>query len=251
MAIERKWVSSLPWALAGVLAVALAWMLDSPIDAALNVSRQPLFIHIAQVCSKFGEGWVPALLGILLVIFFLARHRPGVAAKIFFVVVTCELTGLAAVILRVFAGRARPDAHVPQGFYGLWHDGHWLIGKYEFSSFPSGHTATAVGLAAAAWLMNRRWGVMASLFALVVMWARIALGCHHFSDVVASTVLAIPLAILSKKILWPTIEHQFTNPKQAQQQFSSLTNRLFASKKGTRPLNTSAPSHQPADLRIK
>lgn len=253
MAIDRKWVSYLPWALAGSLAITLAWMLDGPVDDALNVSGQPFFIHFAQQCSRFGEGWVPALLGILLVILFMARHRPAVAAKISFVVITCELTGLVAVILRVFAGRARPDAHVPQGFYGMWHDGHWLIGKYEFSSFPSGHTATAVGLAAATWLVSRGWGAVASLFALIVMWARIALGCHHFSDVVASTVLAIPLAILFKKTLWPTVELQFVNPQLARKKFSGLTNRLFASKKHERPLNDAAPGPraQPADLRIK
>jgi membrane-associated phospholipid phosphatase len=43
------------------------------------------------------------------------------------------------------------------------------------------------------------------------MWSRIALQCHHLSDVVASIVLAIPLAVLSKKLLLPHLEVQFSN----------------------------------------
>jgi membrane-associated phospholipid phosphatase len=141
-------------------------------------------------------------------------NRPGVAAKIIFVMLTCELTGLAALILRVFIGRTRPTASLPQGFYGVWHDGHWIMGKYQFSSFPSGHSATAVGLAAAVWLVHRGWGAVAAVYALLVMWSRIALQCHHLSDVIASTVLAIPLAVLSKKMLLPPLEYQFGHFKR-------------------------------------
>jgi len=53
--------------------------------------------------------------------------------------------------------------------------------------------------------------VLAGLYALAVMWSRIALQCHHLSDVVASTVLAIPLAVLLKKALLPSVEFQFGN----------------------------------------
>ena len=49
----------------------------------------------------------------------------------------------------------------------------------------------------------------------VMMWSRIALQCHHLTDVVASTALAIPLAVLSKKILLPSMEFQFGNAQRA------------------------------------
>jgi membrane-associated phospholipid phosphatase len=68
-----------------------------------------------------------------------------------------------------------------------------------------------VGLAAAAWLVHRGWGAAAAVYALAVMWSRIALQCHHLSDVAASVVLAIPLAVLLKKVLAPSIEFQFGN----------------------------------------
>jgi membrane-associated phospholipid phosphatase len=216
MALPRKtpW-NYLLWLLAGVAAVAFAWPLDNWVDAALDATKNPALHRVAWWCSKAGEGWPPALAGVVFAVLFLLLNRPAAAAKIFFVVLTCEFTGLAGLILRILFGRTRPLAHAPQGFYGVWHDGHWIIGKYEFSAFPSGHTATAVGLAAAAWLVHRGWGALAAVYALAVMWSRIALQCHHFSDVVASTFLAIPLAVLLKGILLPSVEFQLGNLHRA------------------------------------
>ena len=191
--------------------------MDNRVDGALDASQNLPLHHFAWWCSKLGEGWVPAAVGIACTLLLALLNRPSAAAKILFVTLTCELTGLAGLLLRVLTGRTRPLAHVPQGFYGVWHDGHWILGKYEFSAFPSGHSATAVGLAAAAWLVHRGWGALASLYALAVLWSRIALQCHHLSDVVASTALAIPLALLSNKVLLPSVEFQVGNLHRAWQ----------------------------------
>jgi hypothetical protein len=156
MALERKRSSFfLLYAIAGALAIALAWSLDGRVDTALDASGKPSLIHFAQWCSKLGEGLIPGLTGIFFTVLFALFHRPVVAAKILFVTLTGEFTGMMAVIVRTFAGRTRPSAPVPQGFYGVWHDGHWLISNHNFASFPSGHSATVVGFAAAAWMMNR------------------------------------------------------------------------------------------------
>ena len=215
------------WLLAGTAAVLLAWPLDQSVDAALDASRNAPLHRLAWWCSKLGEGWVPAAAGIAAAAWWLARRRPAVAARIFFVALTCELTGLAGLCLRILTGRTRPLAHVPQGFYGVWYDGHWILGKYEFSSFPSGHTATAVGLAAAAWLVHRGWGALAAVYALAVFWSRIALQCHHLSDAVASTALAIPLARLAHKLLLPSVEFHLGNLDRAWRARSGRGASLF------------------------
>ncbi len=204
------------WLLAAVSLVALAWPFDLRVDAALDVTNRPELHTVAWWCSKVGEGWVVGAAGIFLAVFFLLVGRPSLAANVFFIALTSELTGLAATILRGLFGRTRPSNHdVPQGFYGVWHNGHWIIGQFKFSAFPSGHAATAVGLAAAAWLIHRGWGAVAVVYALAVMWSRVALQCHHLSDVVASVVLAIPLAVLLKKVLLPSVEFQFGNLHRA------------------------------------
>jgi len=201
--------------LAGAVVVALLWPLDGLVDAALDVTSNPKLQPVAWWCSKIGEGWVVATGGISLAVLFLVLHRPQLAARIFFVGLVSSLTGLVADIFRVVFGRTRPLAHAPQGFYGFWQNGHWIAGKFEFSSFPSGHAATAVGLAAAAWLVHRGWGTFATIYALAVMWSRIALQCHHLSDVLASMVLGITMAILLKPVLLTSIEFQFGNLHRA------------------------------------
>jgi membrane-associated phospholipid phosphatase len=72
-----------------------------------------------------------------------------------------------------------------------------------------------VGLAAAAWLVHRGWGTVAAIYALAVMWSRIALQCHHLSDVLASTVLGITMAVLLKPVLLTSVEFQFGNLHRA------------------------------------
>jgi len=202
---RRPWL----WLIAGIILVAAMFLLDDAVDGALVVPPSSPLHEVALWCSKTGEGWVVGVAGLLLTAIFVWQKKPGLAANIFFVGFTSEIAGLIALILRLLFGRTRPTAPLPQGFYGVWHDGHWLIGKYQFSSFPSGHSATAVGLVAALWLVNRRGGAVALIYAVAVMWSRIALNCHHLSDVVASAVLSIVVALLLKKHFAPRIVQFF------------------------------------------
>ncbi len=205
---QRKYIF---WLIAGILAVAAAFALDNAVDGALDVTKAAALKSFADWCSKLGEGWVPAVVGVLFALAYLVGNHPKTAARIFFVALTCEFTGLAATILRVLFGRTRPNnLEFPQGFYGVWHDGHWIIGQYKFSSFPSGHAATVAGVAAAAWLLHRGWGAVFAVYALAVIWSRVALQCHHLSDMLASTVLSIAMAIWLKRILLPFTETQFS-----------------------------------------
>lgn len=213
---KSRWPALL-WLLAGAAAIALALPFDNRVDAALDVGPKLSELrHLAWLCSKMGEGWVIAAAGILLGAYFFLVNRPQRAAKIFFVVLTAEFTGLAATFLRALVGRTRPNYFdVPQGFYGVWHAGHWIIGNTKFGAFPSGHVATVVGLATATWLLHRGWGALVAVYALIVAWSRVALLSHHFSDVVAATVLAIPLVILLKPLLLPAVEFHCGNLDRA------------------------------------
>jgi len=58
------------WIVAGVAAIALAWLLDNRVDAALLVPVKTDLHTFASWCSKLGEGWVAAIWGIGFAIFF-------------------------------------------------------------------------------------------------------------------------------------------------------------------------------------
>ena len=206
---QRRWW---PWLIAGVAIVGASFPLDDRVGTALDAAQNSALNEFAWWCSKLGEGWVIAVAGVFFSAIYFLLRRPQTASRIFFVALTSELVGLASVLLRLLFGRARPNNHdVPPGFYGLWHDGQWIAGQFKFSAFPSGHAATAAGLVAAAWLLHRGWGAVLAVYALAVMWSRIALECHHLSDVLASTLLAVPLAVWLKRRLLPAVEFQFNN----------------------------------------
>ena len=179
------------WIALSILLLCLAFLIDGPVARIFTLHSSTFWKDLAVYSSKAGEGWVVAVAGAALSLTLFLSRRFAASRLVFLVAFTGLLTGAAATIIRSLLGRTRPSSHELQGFYGIWHDSHWIIGKYEFGAFPSGHAATVIGLAAAAWLIDRRFGILAAGYAVLVSWSRIALGCHHFSDAVAAAILGI------------------------------------------------------------
>ncbi len=102
------------------------------------------------------------------------------------------LAGLADDCLRLTAGRPRPDAHLPDGFYGI---GYTFESRYQ--SFPSGHAASVLGAAMALLVVARPLGIAATLFALAVVWARMELYRHYPSDVLIGSLVGIYFGLMT------------------------------------------------------
>jgi membrane-associated phospholipid phosphatase len=181
----------LVWSVLSLVALTLAFLADGSVARILTLQSSTFWRDLAVYSSKAGEGWVVATVGGIGSIVLFLCGRVHVSKILFLTAGTGLLTGAAATIIRSLIGRTRPDAQELQGFYGIWHDSHWIIGQYQFGAFPSGHAATVIGLAAATWLLDRRFGILAALYALLVSWSRIALNCHHFSDAIAAGILGV------------------------------------------------------------
>ncbi len=202
---KDRFLQTLFWAVLSLGLLTMAFIVDGPVSRILTIGSSTFLKTFAVCASKIGEGWVVAAVGATVSLFLFWRRRFEASRLVFLVAITGLLTGAAATVLRSLLGRTRPTSQELQGFYGIWHDSHWIIGQYEFGAFPSGHVATVVGLAAAAWLLDRRLGLLAVLYAGLVSWSRIALGCHHFSDAVAAGILGIYGARLVLARLGPII----------------------------------------------
>ena len=176
---------------AGLAAIAAAFAADHAVTGGLELHSENWAWHLARVLSRVGEWQYVLVPGLLLVAYFSWRGKSETGRLLFLALAAATLTGMMATVVRSVTCRTRPGVHQPQGFYGPWHDSHWLIGNSDFGSFPSGHTATLAGLTAAAWLVRRRLAVAAALFTAAVAWSRLALWRHHFSDVVAAVVFAM------------------------------------------------------------
>jgi undecaprenyl-diphosphatase len=109
--------------------------------------------------------------------------------------VICFLGGTFAGLLddcfRLTLGRPRPDAHMPDGFYGF---PEALRGRCQ--SFPSGHAAAVFGTSMALLMADLPLGILTTLYALVVIWARMELDRHYPSDVLVGALIGIWLGLL-------------------------------------------------------
>ena len=96
--------------------------------------------------------------------------------------------GVAQIIARAFE-RPRPYVAHP-------HSAHLLIPASHDFSFPSDHATAAFAIAVALLLRHRRAGILALAMAAVLSLARVAVGTHYPSDVLAGAALGAAAALL-------------------------------------------------------
>ena len=136
--------------------------------------------------EPFGHG-----LGVATILISVWLLDPGRRWAIPRVLTVAAASGLAVDLVKVLVVRVRPSHFDFQG--SVWTTfGDWLpLGSAGSAgqSFPSGHTATAVGLAVAlAWLYPRGRWLFPTLAALVAC-QRVETGAHWPSDVLAAAAV--------------------------------------------------------------
>jgi membrane-associated phospholipid phosphatase len=176
--------------------IFLSFKADGWVQQQILSANQGHWSHapVAAASSKYGD-W-PELMLLGGIGFFLAKKFRNTRWQriLLCAMIASTLAGMAINLSRLTTGRTRPRAHAEQGWYGPYHDGQWLIGKADFNSFPSGHTATAVGFAAVLLFAAPAWGIPAMIAALLVALSRVLLGAHHPSDVVTAAVVSLAIA---------------------------------------------------------
>jgi len=184
--------------LVGVFLSAFAFKWDLPIRQQLveaqgskwqKTTESKIYGKI-RVCGDWPPIMVVAAIGFLIA---RACGNKRWSRIILAAMVASTLAGMIANASRLTTGRTRPreSPKIEHGFYGPYHNGRILVGVPAYNSFPSGHTATAFGFAAAVVFASPAWGLLALVGAAVVAWSSIAVGAHHPSDVVVSITLAL------------------------------------------------------------
>ena len=186
-------------ALLVILAAALigvSFLIDKPVEQAVLAANGGHWCRslLATTASRYGD-W-PELMLLGGAGYLLARRTKNVRWQrlLLSAMIASTLAGMAVNASRLTTGRTRPRAQASQGWYGPRYDGRWLIGQADFNSFPSGHTATAVGFAGVLLFGAPAWGSVAIALAGLIAYSRLLLGAHHPSDVVAATVIALAVA---------------------------------------------------------
>ncbi len=111
--------------------------------------------------------------------------RPSLQNAIFAILLSIMATALVVFVIKYTLRRERPRD--PAGFVTIQYD------KY---SFPSGHSARMASLAVAVLFFNLPLGLALSALAVVVAFARVLVGVHFLSDVLAGLLLGAVMAAL-------------------------------------------------------
>jgi membrane-associated phospholipid phosphatase len=148
--------------------------------------------ELFQIGECFGNGLGAAL--VILAVFQLSSDRRRLVPRV--IAITFG-SGVAAVLVKLLIVRVRPHHFDFAG--GVWQTfGDWLpigSGGSGLQSFPSGHTAVAVGLAIAlAWLYPRGFWWFFSL-AFLAAAHRVTSGAHYLSDVLFAAAVASTVAL--------------------------------------------------------
>jgi membrane-associated phospholipid phosphatase len=190
------------------MALTIAAMLASMFfldTAASDWARHlpPELTNAADRVSNFGlSGWFLYPLGAVLLCLaaVMAPAQPrltrgtlaALVARFGFLFVAIGLPGLFATIIKRLIGRARP--------YVGPHDDPFaympFIWRPEYASLPSGHAVTATAAAIAIGAIWPRSRLVMWLYAVIIMFARVALNVHHPSDVIAGALVGVVGALL-------------------------------------------------------
>ena len=158
------------------------------------------YLHdLASICEIFGRGECVLLVALLM--WRLDRSRlwavPGLAA-------TALLSGVAADGVKMLIARARP--HHFDFLGSVWSSfGPWLpLGSLGSTSqsFPSAHTATAVGLAISLICIYPAARGLFCVLPLLVAYQRMDSGAHFFSDVLCGAAVGCLVAVLTLRARW-------------------------------------------------
>ena len=168
--------------------------------AALDWARQEpnWFRNAFETITDFGlSGWFLFPCGIIL-LFLAAVISPrlaalsqgalaALAARFGFLFLAVALPGLFVSIVKRLIGRARPYVGGHENPF------HYVPFSWrpEFASMPSGHATTAVAAAIAIGAFWPRTRPVMWIYAVTIMFSRVAVLAHHPSDVIAGAVVAL------------------------------------------------------------
>jgi membrane-associated phospholipid phosphatase len=202
-----RWSAGAIAAIAVTIAAIVASMFFVDTAASDWARQLPHWLtEIADQITNFGlSGWFLYPLGFILVC-LAAMTSPSLrrrtqatlgalAARFGFLFVAIALPGLFSTIIKRLIGRARP--------YVGDHDNPFaympFIWRPEYASMPSGHATTATAAAIAMGAIWPRSRVVMWLYAVIILFTRVAINVHHPSDVIAGAFVGVVGAELVRR----------------------------------------------------
>lgn len=173
---------------------AMLW-LDRPLALYLHQAAQPVEPTFAAI-ARLGLGYpYLALFAALFAIMRWGGAVPALRARAaamraalwvpLFLFAVVAVSGLAADLIKVVAGRTRPKLLFLSGIDHF----AWFGFQADYWSFPSGHATTAAALMLGLWYVWPRWAPLYAAVAILIAAARVVICAHYLSDAVAGLAI--------------------------------------------------------------
>jgi membrane-associated phospholipid phosphatase len=162
--------------------------LDETYTRRMRVAEKPGALrNLAILFAHSGDSWF-WLLGLVLLWWL---GPPNWEERCVWMLVAIVITAIIVFTIKFTVRRRRPE-------------GEWggIYRRTDPHSFPSGHAARAIMLAVLGLGMGPAWfGVILIVWAPLVVLARVAMGVHFISDVLAGALLGL---VIGLAVLWIT-----------------------------------------------
>ena len=199
----ESWTLRIFFAVVSVVAIGMAFEVDPWVDGLVKSCQDAEFLGLAKAVSFLGD--FLGVLSIGLLGWGGARWRKLPKLETLFKAMICAaiLSGVCANVCRCVTGRARPNAQAEAGWYGPG-KGIGFREAHQFQAFPSAHTAVVAGFLAPVVIASSRrrsgfraigLGALGCVGIALMAWARVWLGAHHLSDVLAAVILGASVAV--------------------------------------------------------
>jgi len=164
--------------------------LDARLSNQMRVAEKPGALRaIAVFFAHSGDSWFWG--AALIILWFYSNSFWKEWAVVEFVGI--GLLAALVMVIKFLVRRRRPE--------GEWGS---IYRNTDPHSFPSGHAARAFLIAVVAAALGPAWlGILLWIWAPLVSLARVAMGVHYISDVVAGAFLGIAIAIIGLRIYEP------------------------------------------------
>ena len=149
----------------------------------------PIFDTVMPVITMFGDGGI-FWIAISLILLFTKKYRKvglGMAFALSMGLLVCNI------ILKPGVARIRPYDFQMEYFAK---EITLIAGGMHDFSFPSGHTIASFEACTVLMLGNRKFGIPATILAILVAFSRLYLYLHYPTDVIVSMVLGTIFGIL-------------------------------------------------------
>jgi undecaprenyl-diphosphatase len=196
----RTKITALVIAASAIVLAALLWPVDRLLLDDLHAWRaynHAAAHNLAWYLGTFGDyPTYNAPFALLLWLYGIATKNAACRRLAVIAFLGATLAGLFDDCFRLTLGRPRPDmlALRPDLTDRLYGPSTALSGGFQ--SFPSGHAASTFGMGIALLMTEWRLGVLTTLIACSVVWARLELDRHYPSDVLVGSIIGIYFGLL-------------------------------------------------------